>query len=392
MAAVADIKFTQGPNTDVAGRAVAGTLTDGVCNISNGDNTDVHSWEIELLYSPPGSAVVPGVLASATSNTPAAAFTPDVTGSYRVRERVWDVFGVMNEDIRNFGVPNFRGIIIPPYQNDPLPIDVSLKADEMNFSGQAFGWAGDRVVGLFEKYFETDRDIAAVVLPNATHPATPFTVLAQEADLYLVDTNTIGGASVVNLPAAARIGQPIEVRDNEDDAFTNPITVNLPGGDTFEDTTTSRVIFADGGAVRVVKVAATEWRVLKNTNKEEIIPLLSSEDNTQLTGFQRVSGEVFNPDRWPAGARFIFEAVLETSDVLDSAEVRLFNVTTAGTVLTLSTASLTPVVVSQTLTSPADLAAGANIYDVLIRLATTGAPNVATIGSAHLRAVYSRAS
>lgn len=118
-----------------------------------------------------------------------------------------------------------------------------------------------------------------------------------------------------------------------------------------------------------------------------ILPLVAAERSTLLTGFELVGGDVVNPDLYPPGTSFVWETVLETSNAADSAQVRLYNATTLATIVTLSTASLTPVVLSQTLTSPADLAAGANIYNVLIDLATTGDPNVATITSSHLRVV-----
>jgi hypothetical protein len=121
------------------------------------------------------------------------------------------------------------------------------------------------------------------------------------------------------------------------------------------------------------------------------VALLASEKNTQQIGFQLAGGIPFNPDRYGPDARFVFEALAETTDALDACEVRFFNVTTATVIMTLSTASLVSVVLSQTLTSPADLAAGQNIYNVLFRLATTGAPNAATVTGAQLRVVYATA-
>lgn len=385
MAAVADLKFTQGPNTDTAGRAVVGTLTDGVCNITNGDNTDIANWEIELLYTPPGSAVVPAVLATAVDNTPTASFTPDVPGCYRIRERVYDTFGVLNEDIRNFAVPNFRGIIIPPYQNDPLPIDVSLKDDELNFGGQAFGWAGDRVVGLFEKYFETDRDLISV-----TVTATPFTAVAQEADVYLVDTTAIG-SSVFNLPAAARNGQAFLVADDKNDAYNNPIAVTVPAGDQFEDGSTVRNVFANGALIQVMKVSGTQWRILKNTAQVVYLDLLASLTTTSNNGFTRVSSVLFNPDSYPADTVFFFQAVMETSDASHAHDVQLYNLTTASVVSSpLSTASLLPSSETDELVAPTDLAAGDNLYELQHKMATGISPDAVTLSAARLLIVFAQ--
>jgi hypothetical protein len=385
MAAVADLEFTQGPNTDVPGRAVVGTLTDGVCNISNGINADIASWEIELLYSPPGSAVAPGVLAAAVSNTPAAAFTPDVSGCFRIRERVLDAFGVQNEDIRNFGIPNFRGIIVPPPQFDPLPIDISLKANELNFGGQAFGWAGDRVVGLFEKYFETYKDVA-----TADVTATPHNAGVNESDLLLIFLDTIAAPTVVNLPAGARDGQLFAVLDAEANAFNFNITVNLPGGDTFPDTTTSRVIFANGGMLVLMKISGTDWVVIKQTSKEEYIPLFGGVDSTDnVAGFDRVCSLPFDASTWPLYSTFVFEAVMETTNVANAHTVRLYNVTDSLVLGTpLSSTSLIPELQFEALTPLNDFPLAAKIYEVQHQMAAGAGPDEVTISRAHLRAVY----
>ena len=71
MAATALILFNQGgPGTP--GEAFAGTVAGGLVSISNNSNTDVASWRITLLDVPPDSALVPCVLATANSATPAA--------------------------------------------------------------------------------------------------------------------------------------------------------------------------------------------------------------------------------------------------------------------------------------------------------------------------------
>lgn len=152
MAAISLIKFTQGALTDLAGRALKGEAGLPV-TVENGDNTDVLSWVIELLYAPPGSGIATGVIASnANDSTPTTTFTPDVAGCYRVRLTVWDAIsygGTQNVDIRNFAVPLSQNIIQPPYQTHPpqLPVQGSgfpgEKPDEMNFGGQVNGWAGD---------------------------------------------------------------------------------------------------------------------------------------------------------------------------------------------------------------------------------------------------------
>lgn len=274
MPAVASIRFTQGANTDAAGNAVVGTVAavDGPCQVTNGDNTDVTSWQIVLLDAPPASTSYPPssnpqVLASASTATPSVSFSPDVPGTYRVLLDVVDGAGVRNRDIRCFGVPDARGFIVPPFQRNPDPLprllpaiitnitDPSVKNDEQNYGGQARGWAGESTAdGQFQTFFTTYKDNATQVVSS-----TPFAAPASGVDLILVSTTTIGGASVVNLPATARVNQQFEIVDAQDDAASNPVTINLPGGHSFPDASSSAVIDADGAFVRVQRVGATSW-------------------------------------------------------------------------------------------------------------------------------------
>ncbi len=391
MAVTADIKFDQASGaSDIAGRALRGVISgvpaSDLVTVTNGDNTNVESWELELLYSPPGSALVPGVFASGVSATPSGTLAVDVRGCYRVQSTVRDAGGSPDVDIRNFGIPNFRGQVIPPYQKNPDPIDLDLKADELNFNGQPFGWAGDRVEGLLETYFTIFEDLFPVTVTS-----TPFTATADEANLYLVDTTVIGGASVFNLPGGARDGQVFPVKDNQNDAFSNPITLTLPGSDQFEDGSTTRVIFANGGLISVMKLTGVSWRVIQNTNREEWIELFSGQDSTSNTaGFDRVATKNFNPDGFPLSSVFIFEAIMETTIASSPHAVQLFNITLSSPVSTpLGSISLTPEVQSDNLLSPGDLAAGDNVYEVQHQMTAGAGPDEVTISGAHLRIVYS---
>ena len=145
MAVVAALRFVQGPNSDIAGRAVKGTLVDGACIVSNGNDAGVTAWKYELLYSPPGSAVAPVTQGPGVTQT--FTFTPDVAGTYRFRLTVTGITALdVNVDMRCFCVAFPNGLIAPPYQRNPaqLPLTgVGAKADEMNLGGQPFGWDGD---------------------------------------------------------------------------------------------------------------------------------------------------------------------------------------------------------------------------------------------------------
>ena len=161
MAAVALIRFSQGARVGAAGQALVVEEAGGQFFVENGgDNTDVKSWRIELLYGPPGSASerppgAPSVLGEdANGSIPSAPYLPEINfpGCYRCRLTVYtesNFTGVADVDIRNVATltPN-NAIILPPFQKlpDPLPLEGTgqpgQKPDEMNFEGQPWGWSG----------------------------------------------------------------------------------------------------------------------------------------------------------------------------------------------------------------------------------------------------------
>lgn len=157
MAAVALIRYTQGVTVGLPGVALVGVPGVAV-QVENDSPTDVQSWKIDLLYSPPGSSVSPGVLATGNSNTALANFIPDaVPGTYRIMLTVYSGLnqtGQSNKDIRCFAIRDSQGFIYPPYQQLPpkLPVlgsgVVGEKPDELNFNSQSYGWDGDGTDGL----------------------------------------------------------------------------------------------------------------------------------------------------------------------------------------------------------------------------------------------------
>lgn len=155
--ATALLKFVQGATIGDVGEALLGAVGTQV-DITNGDNSGVGSWEIQLLEVPYGSALVKGVLAQGNGAAVAANFLPDVAGGcYRVQLRVWSQVnrqGTVDTDIRNFGIVGSNLLLAPPPQVWPEPLPdpesarASAKPNEMNFSGQPAGWAGSGNDGL----------------------------------------------------------------------------------------------------------------------------------------------------------------------------------------------------------------------------------------------------
>lgn len=399
------IKFTQGPNTDAFGNAVIGTLfsVDGSVAVTNTVDVTIVSWEIILLDAPPLSvnyppASNPQQLNAAVSATPNASFDTDVPGTYRVMTDVVDISGVRNRDIRCFGVPDERGYIEPPYQKNPDPLPIALplvitpiagpaiKPDEQNYGGQERGWTGERTGDGQESTFRQNyKDVLAAVVTS-----TPFSQTSASIELYLINTTTIGVASAFNVDNTARVNQVVEVRDSQSDAFTNPITVTLTGGDTFQDGTTTRVIFADGGSLKIMQIAEGLWRVIKNTNKEDYIALFTGQESTSNTaGWDVLVSKQFNPTNFPPGARFVLEVMMETTNAANAHSVRLRNITLASTVSTpLSSTSLIAEQQADILLVPSDLPVSDNIYELQHQMAAGVGPDAVTCSGAHLRVVY----
>ena len=159
MTAIALLRFRQGANIGAGGHALVVAISGTAVTIENTSNIDVASYRIELLYAPPDSTtypITPGVSApielAVGNGVPTATLNVSeagIYGCYRIRLTVWPLLnqgGVPDVDIRNIAVvtPGF-GIILPPYQKfpDPLPLEgAGSKLDELNFAGQARGWAG----------------------------------------------------------------------------------------------------------------------------------------------------------------------------------------------------------------------------------------------------------
>ena len=154
MAATALLRFTQGLTVGANGQALKGVIGTAVM-VLNSDNTDVASWQIDLVYVDPASALVPATPYAFNDNgsVATATFTPDVRGSYRLVLKVWALPGRVGDptdtDIRVFAVPEINGFVVPPAQLWPRPLppldsgNPGAKASEFNFGGQIYGWAGN---------------------------------------------------------------------------------------------------------------------------------------------------------------------------------------------------------------------------------------------------------
>jgi len=176
MAATALIKFTQGLVVGADGQALLGVSGASV-HVSNVVNTDVQSWQVDLVYVDPRSSLVAAdAYATGNNSTPSADFTPDSSGSYRVVLKVWEnpsrTGDPVSVDIRVFSILEEFGLLVPPSQVWPLPLPdprsglATARPGEMNFAAQLHGWAGNGTDGLLnEAVRRVDSSGAVKTLP-----------------------------------------------------------------------------------------------------------------------------------------------------------------------------------------------------------------------------------
>lgn len=281
MAATALLKFTQ----DTVGTGGNGIALSGVMGqlvtVENSDNTDVASWQIDLVYTDSASAITPATPYAFSDNgsVPSAIFTPDVRRSFRFVLKVWGVInraGTPNIDIRNFTVPESSGIIIPPVQIWPLPLpdpasgDPAAKPNEMNFGGQAGGWAGQGndgllnntltkllVTSLRERWVDGNTTVAFAKQNGSRH--TPYQAISQALnDVSLGSTDSKWVIYVAPAAYNETLSVPAQrsiTLVGEDYASTS---VNMTSGDTASWDITGACYLSIKN-IRMFKIAATQF-------------------------------------------------------------------------------------------------------------------------------------
>lgn len=256
MPATALLRFVQGATVGQNGRALKGVLGVAV-EVRNSVNTDVASWQLDLVYADPGSGVVPATpfAFGNSSGTPLAIFTPDRAGSYRWVLKVWGVpnrVGTPTDvDIRNFVVPEENGLYVPPVQIWPRPLpppasgEPGAKPNELNFNGldEGWGWAGDGDDdgGLNELI----RRVDALVQINLPEPG--------------VDDGKQAVASNGNLVYVSSGGVPLSmVRVVDEDTATLLADQNGSAGSPYASVQDAIDDVPTGGIVVIVKATAAE--------------------------------------------------------------------------------------------------------------------------------------
>lgn len=129
MAVAAQIKFAQGLNVGIPGRALEGVVATPV-DVTNGNDANVVRWVWSFVAVPPGSAVPLGLVSDGPAN--GFSFSPDLRGGYHVELFAYDIAGNFASDRRVFQVAELSGRRIPPFD---------ATASALNFSGGLRGWA-----------------------------------------------------------------------------------------------------------------------------------------------------------------------------------------------------------------------------------------------------------
>jgi hypothetical protein len=205
--ATALLKFTQGA---LVGDGEALKVLPGIAvTVENSDDTGVASAILDLHYVPPGSSVAIAVPLAQNPAGPVAPtlVTPDSTpGCYRHRLRVYSgagYTGVVDEDIRNIGVPDpVYDFIFPPYQEVPAKLPVTgsglpgAKPDELNFGGQPYGWDGFGDEGLLLDFLR--QAVEGMGFSYKTVPAGRRVIVPEHQQMVVSGGFTLDGELVLD--------------------------------------------------------------------------------------------------------------------------------------------------------------------------------------------------
>ena len=126
MPVTAAIKFVQGATVGTPGVALIGVVGTAVV-ASNGNDSDVSSWQWTVTASPPTSSITPGTGGTGATFT----FTPDVVGCYELELFVEGLDGTEAFDFRVFGIEQTNGLLIPPFGGN---------SGSLNFDSNPNGW------------------------------------------------------------------------------------------------------------------------------------------------------------------------------------------------------------------------------------------------------------
>jgi hypothetical protein len=122
---------------------------------------------------------------------------------------------------------------------------------------------------------------------------------------------------------------------------------------------------------------------LEISGSKTSIPLVVGNQSSNQTGFSVIGSTELDISEYDY-TTIMFKTIFETSDASDATEVRLWNATNETLVSSsVMTTTSTLAFVTSSIVTP-DIMTGSNIYEVQLRLQTTGSPNAATCKKAEL--------
>lgn len=372
----AQIQFSQGGNTPAAGQSALGFLTTSPVTLFDAAGGGATSWAWSIVGFPGPLGSVP-VITGASSQT--ATVTPPTDGIYIVKlVRVDGI--VTTTDVRFFGVADLDyGHYLP---------SAGMTGNMTNIGGstaaQQAGWEGrqDATTNVFLDAIlrflrgSVGRFVGKVATVNFSS-GTPTTVT-------LVD-GTDKPYRILNLTGSGLYTQELSTAGaSEGKRFK--FTVNLTagaGGFTLVNGIGGSTLFAltappsgthawsfeavfDGTNWTVHRISAVDPKAIPGTME---IPIVTGLQATSQIVYTRIGNLRIDPSKFPANTQITFQAIVEAT-AGKTAQILLYNLTDGGPVAgtPLSSSSVTPAVVSATVTLPGSQ----KDYEVQLLMTTAG--------------------
>lgn len=304
------------------------------------------SWEWQLLYIPPGSAVtLAGADGQGVAHTSSTTFTPDLHGSYRIR-LITNGGGPGNIQILvirvrfdNTGALIYHGWALPAFGEQD---------GESNYNGNLVAWAE-----VFDYIFADIQTRLTSLEATAFHAGGDLSGSSSSQTVV-----GIRGGAAPPTPLLADVGKVIAVTAAGVYGLRQGFT---PGGDLGGNATSQIVIGLQGRAVKSQAPTdgqqltwvngATDWEPVTQ-GPRRIYGVSQTVSTTQSSGPVIVSYFELDPSVYPAAGRTIkLKCVIQSSSVSATCQLKLVDDTDTVVIHSFTSALITPDYQSATLTT-----------------------------------------